>query len=277
MDSNTWLQQSQKKLTAAGIVSARLDCLILLEDVLGIDRAAILAHPETEITAPQIDTLNKKITQRAKHVPLAYIRGRVSFFGRDFAINQHVLVPRPETETMIEMLKKITSHESRVTILDIGTGSGAIAVTAKLELPKADVVATDIDPACLKIARQNAKQLHADITFLQGDLLEPLRNPNLVTSDSIIMANLPYVPERYSINQAAEHEPKHAIFGGKDGLNLYRKLWEQIATLPQKPDYIFAESLLSQHENLELLARTAGYVLHQAEGLIQVFKSAKRN
>ena len=270
MTIQEFLNRATESLKQAGVPSARLDCLILLEDVLGVDRAAILAHPETKISPSNLIKLNKKIAQRQKHLPLAYIRGKTLFFGRQFAINHHVLVPRPESETMIEMLKKL-SLPPRPRIVDIGTGTGCLGITIALEMPKARVIATDLDALALKVARQNAQRLSADIQFLRGDLMEPLA-PTIYHPISTILANLPYVPERYAINQAAEHEPKHAIFGGKDGLNLYRRFWQQITNLPSLPQYVLTESLPPQHADMAAIAFSAGYQNIQTQDFIQVFR-----
>ena len=149
MSVNDWLITSTKELQEAGIATARLDCLVLLEDALGVDRASILANLDAKLPQKTEVDLNTKIVQRVRHIPLAYIRGKVEFYGREFVINKHVLVPRPETEMMIDELKaalqKGAPHTECV-IVDVGTGSGAIAVTAKLEFPKSHVIATDIDP-----------------------------------------------------------------------------------------------------------------------------------
>lgn len=271
MSVNDWLITSTKELQEAGIATARLDCLVLLEDALGVDRASILANLDAKLPQKTEVDLNTKIVQRVRHIPLAYIRGKVEFYGREFVINKHVLVPRPETEMMIDELKaalqKGAPHTECV-IVDVGTGSGAIAVTAKLEFPKAHVIATDIDPKVLKIARQNAKKHDVNIEFTQGDLLAPLPAAKPPT---VILANLPYVPDRYSINKAAEHEPKHAIFGGKDGLNLYRRFWEQIARLCRKPFLVLTESLPMQHNGMLDLARQANFELRSSQNFIQVF------
>lgn len=275
MTVQEFLESAADRLKRAGITSARLDTLILLEDALCLNRAQLLARPEDKIPPKTEVELNKKIVQRIRHVPLAYLRGKVEFYGREFIISEHVLVPRPETEVMIDELKTIlraTVAPAQPLIIDVGTGSGAIAVTSKLELPHARVIATDIDPEALKAARKNAKKLGAEIKFLQGDLLD------VTTIDrqqlTALLANLPYVPERYGINQAAEHEPKHAIFGGKDGLSLYRRLWEQIAQLPNPPIWVLTESLPTQHDDMFDLAQRAGFDLHSSQVLIQVFGRA---
>lgn len=270
-----WLKQSDSSLLVAGISTARLDCLVLLEDEVGKDRGWLLSHPEFELQGSVLKKLSTKIAQRVQHVPLAYIRGHAEFYGREFVVNAHTLVPRPETETMVELVCKLVSSESageKAVIADIGTGSGAIAITAKLELPAADVIATDIDERCLEAARQNAQSLKADTSFLHGSLLKPLATHSLTHSPTILLCNLPYVPDNFQINTAATHEPRHALFGGPDGLDLYRELFEQTDSLATKPLYIFTESLPPQHEALAGIAKAAGYSLERTDDFIQLFK-----
>jgi release factor glutamine methyltransferase len=262
-----WLSEANKSLSDAGIATARLDCLVLLEDMLGVDRTGILAHPELVINSTKLDKLNKQITQRRQHVPLAYIRGKASFFGREFALSSQVLVPRPETETMIEMLKKLPLPAGP-SIADVGTGTGCIGITAASEIPKAKVALYDIDPAALQVARRNMKAFKTVLLCRKSDLLDHAEPAD------VILANLPYVPERYAINRAAEHEPQHAIFGGKDGLSLYRRLWKQIAERTEKPLFVLTESLPPQHQALAALAKAAGYAQAASEDFIQVFKRA---
>jgi len=267
-----WLIEAQQILKSARISTARLDCLVLLEDESGKDRSWLLSHPEHYLQGSSFENLNTKITQRAQHVPLAYIRGKAEFYGREFKVDEHTLVPRPETETMIELLRGLwdgATHATQWIIADIGTGSGAIAITTKLELPETDVLAVDIDPQCVRVAKQNSQSLRADITVVPGDLLEPLFG--MVPAADVLLCNLPYVPDDFQINTAATHEPKHAIFGGKDGLDLYRMLFNQLRKLSPKPRYIFAESLPTQHDALATIARAAGYSLEKTDDFIQLF------
>lgn len=276
MTIGEWLQKTQIKLTQAGVASARLDSLILLEDTLGKDRAYLLAHLEINIDEPEATKLNRQINRRLHHEPLAYIRGKTEFYGRQFVVNKDVLVPRPETETMIDLLKQIMGgdrwkmEDGKIQLIDMGTGSGCLAITAKLELPVVDVIAIDIDPKCLKVARNNALNLNAEVKFLKGDLLEPLYA--IHNTPYVILANLPYVPDKFTINEAAMNEPRQAIFGGSDGLNLYRRLFEQIDSKPRKPYYILTESLPMQHELLANIALESKYVLVKTDGFIQAFE-----
>jgi release factor glutamine methyltransferase len=267
MNIQEWLKEATKQLETAGIGTARLDCLILLEDVTGKDRSYILAHPENVLTAGQLQQLEELLARRMRHEPLAYIREKTEFYGRTFYVNHSVLEPRPETETMIELLKGLQLPKSAL-IADIGTGSGAIAITAKLALPQTEVIAVDIDPHCLDVATRNAERLGANVTFHKSDLLA-----SLTSNPDIILANLPYVPDTYHINEAALEEPRIAIFGGPDGLDLYRKMFNQISGLPKKPQYILTESLPFQHHGLATIARKHGYIQDQKSDFIQVFCS----
>lgn len=272
MTISIWLAHAIDKLESVGIGTARLDCQLLLGDKVGHDRGWILAHPETPLTGETIQQLAAELEERAKHVPLAYIRGRVEFYGREFKVDRRVLEPRPESETMIDILKELppVKKQEYLQIIDVGTGSGALAITAKLELPQADVVATDIDPGCLDVAQENARKHRVTVNFAQGDLLTPvkiLERPTIIT-----LANLPYVPDDHQINPAAMHEPKSAIFGGPDGLDPYRKLFQQAANLPRTPAYILTESLPPQHKRLIFIAARNGFRQTNEKDFIQVFE-----
>ncbi len=269
--AHDFLRDATARLGAAGIESARLDSLILLEDELEQDRAKLLAHPETTLSSAQKAALDKKIMQRATHMPLAYIRGKSSFYGRDFVVNQAVLIPRPESEAVITLLKNVPPplHSARpVRLLDVGTGSGCLGITAELELPYAtEVCLSDISQDALDIAAKNACTLDALCAYNKADLLASAKSKHY----DVILANLPYVPETLAINEAATYEPSIAIFSGSDGLNHFRKFWNQVAALKRPPSYIFTESLLTQHTDLETLANKAGYKVHQIDGLVHCF------
>lgn len=266
MTVGQFLYSSTQKLRNSGITSARLDCLILLEDSLLIDRANLIAHPEKEIPPLTEVELNNKIVQRSQHTPLAYIRGKVEFFNRQFSVNSDVLVPRPETEDIINLTLKVDINKA-VKIADIGTGSGCIGISAALELPNAQVDLYDISPKALEVARHNALSLNAQIHVFKSDLLNGLHQDY-----DIILTNLPYVPDNHPINQAAGMEPRLALFAGNDGMDLYRKLWQQIGLLRIRPAYIITESLKFQHKLNSHLANSQGYVPVETVGLAQAFK-----
>jgi len=271
-----WLRQAVQALEQAGIGTARLDALVLLEDVLAIDRARLLAEPEREITPEQAEKLTKLLSRRAAHEPLAYIRGHTEFYGRNFVITPAVLEPRPESETMIDLLKKLSGdgkiqprNGQKLLIGDVGTGSGALGITAQLELPDTSVELLELDSAALEVAQSNVDKFTLSISVIESDLLD-----GSATNFDVLLCNLPYVPDDHTINRAATNEPKIAIFGGPDGLDLYRKLFKQLQNRSNQPLYILTESLPTQHAELAQLAEPQQYKLAESEDFIQVFKLA---
>lgn len=263
-----WLTANTEKLQAVGIDSARLDCLLLLEHELGKDRSWLLAHSSTPLTEKSMQHLQGFIARRLSHEPIAYIRGYTEFYGRQFIVSPAVLIPRPESETMLELLKKLPEP---ATIIDIGTGSGALAISAKLLCPASRVWALDIDADCINIAQQNAATHKAEITTHTSDLLSDMP-AGTITSSTILLANLPYVPLDHPVNTAAKHEPDLALYGGTDGIDLYRTLWQQVTALSEHPMAIMCESLLSQHQAMQNLAAQYGYTCSQTDGLQQLFE-----
>ena len=275
MTVSDWLKHSAHTLSKAEIDSARLDTLVLLSDELGKDKSWILAHPEHVLQIEQLEKLNTKITQRTQHTPLAYIRGHAEFYGRDYVVDSHVLVPRPETEGVVDAaIKNITCADSPL-IVDVGTGSGCIAVTLALSITSSKVIGIDSSDDALAVAQRNAERLNANVTFEKGDLLSPLKAYS--KSPLSIVANLPYVPLHFPINQAAKHEPEIALFSGEDGLDHYRRLFLQIDDMSLEPNIIITESLVSQHALLTSIANNHGYTLTETTGLVQTFAKEKTN
>ena len=270
---NRWLRSAANQLKKAGIGSGDLDALILLEDELGVDRAQLLAAGDRPISYSRYLALQTRLRRRVKHEPLAYVRGKTEFYGRQFLVDERVLEPRPESETMISLLlaaaRPLTVAQKRqLIVVDVGTGSGALAITAKLEVPHWEVSGTDIDRACLMVARRNARRLGAKVRFGGGDLLAAVQEAD------IILANLPYVPDGWQINQAAGWEPRTAIFGGGDGLDIYRRLFGQFQALRRHPRLIFTETLPPQHPALAAVAQKHGFRLRHCEDFIQCFEPA---
>lgn len=268
MTVDDWLKRSSGALEKAGIHTARLDSLVLLKDELRKDKSWILANLDYELTKTSAGRLNQRILRRSKHEPLAYIRGMSEFYGREFKVNEHTLEPRPETETMIELLKNLP--EAFDSIVDVGTGSGVIAISVKFLYPNCKVIAIDIDTKCIQVAKQNALKHNVNIELFEGNLLKPI---NHKLNQWIICANLPYVPNSHTINSAAMFEPTHAIFGGEDGLDYYRQLFGQLIDFNHKPLYILTESLPFQHDELVTIAGQSGYSISKTEDFIQVFES----
>lgn len=271
MKIQTWLDQTKKKLVDAEIPSARLDSFLILENMLGVTREWILAHNQAVLKADVLEKLNKKVLQRLDHIPLAYIISSKEFYGRIFFVDNSVLIPRPESEAMIGLLKELTNTDASasLTILDVGTGSGCLAITAQLELPEATVIATDISAEALAVAKQNANLLEAPVQFYKADLLNV---PPAIKPD-VMLANLPYVPDSLVTSEEITKEPGIALFSGKDGLAHYRRFWQQVSSLRYKlPKHIVTESLKEQHTTMLQLAKQAGYSLKDTKDLIQHFQ-----
>jgi len=268
MEIDSWIVSATNSLAESGIKTARLDSLILLEFVLGKDRSWLLAHGKDGLNPAKLITLNRFVEQRRTNYPVAYITHRAYFYNNQFFVNNHVLVPRPESETIIDILKTL-SPTGKDTIVDVGTGSGVLAVTAKLLFPETAVIAVDIDTKCLGVAKKNTVSLKADVKLFKSDLLKSL--PTNLLKNSILLANLPYVPDSFAINESAALEPRLAIFGGETGLELYTRLFDQIIALKSKPSRIITESLPKQHVSLQSIATLAGYKLLATDDFIQVF------
>lgn len=265
-----WLRTATMYLQSRGVMTARLDCLVLLEDILRVPRAKLLAEPATEIRAGQVEVLKSLLNRRAKHEPLAYIRGWSEFYGRDFKVGPKVLVPRPESETIIELLLELPELKGYL-IADVGTGSGALGITAALELPDCQVELIDIDQSALDTANTNVAMHTTSVLLTVSNLISNMKQPN-----DILLCNLPYVPDGYEINQAAKHEPSLALFGGPDGLDLYRQLFEQIGRLSKHPLYLLTESLPESHDTLTKLAVQGGFSLVKTRDFIQLFVANNR-
>jgi len=285
-----WLRNNTALLTASGITTPRLDAEVLLCDELKQTKAWLHAHPEYVLQGATLQRLIKVTERRSTNEPLAYIRGKAEFYGREFFVDARVLVPRPESEAMVELAKETLDLRSEIgdlLVIDVGTGSGCLAITAALELQmqkleggrrNIEVIATDISEEALQVARTNARVLKTSVSFLRGNLLEPLlQDPRSKIQDLVILANLPYVPTNYPINDAAKHEPKLALFAGTDGLDLYRKMFGQLSKIqdPRSKIQILTESLPFQHDELKKIAGTGGYRLTQEQDLIQAFQANK--
>lgn len=263
---NDWLAIATTKLARAGIVSARLDAELLVSFVLSKERIWLHAHPEFLLSGAVQKKLNPLLNKRARHEPLAYILGSKEFYGRDFITTTDVLVPRPESEDFIEFIKEF--DESGLQFIDIGTGSGILAISTALEKPSWSGVATDIGKETLKVAQKNANKLKPkNLVFKVQNLLA-----NDTEKYDLVIANLPYVPNSLRGKPDISHEPEIALFAGTDDLDLYKELFTQVADRQHKPMHILTESLLTQHMRLKNIARAAGYKLEDTKGLIQHFR-----
>lgn len=260
-----WLEAGNHKLKNADVQSYYLDSLLLLEHVLNTNRARLLAHQEDELSDEHLKELNNLLLRRLDREPIAYILESKEFYGRDFYVDEHVLIPRPESESFVELLKKYNLTEG--SLIDVGCGSGILGITVKLEAQKLKVTLSDISDEALKVAKQNAKNLSADVTFKKQTLFNKHYD--------IIMANLPYLPEDMKLEKELNFEPKLALFAKDFGLKIYSDFCKKVAIF--KPKYVLTESLEVQHSELSRMLIDAGYGLLQTDGLVQLFKLARQS
>jgi release factor glutamine methyltransferase len=243
------LKQGLDQLRAGNVASFTLAAELLLLHVTGKDRTWLYSHPEEILPEPTAEAYFALLTHRASGVPTQYLTGKQEFWGHEFEVTPEVLIPRPETEHLIEVaLDRLAVREIRagrqprlngenVTLIDIGTGSGCIAITLAKELPVATVYATDISKAALEVARRNASRLGVSerIHFLESNLFDSISAP--ATADApllfdLVISNPPYVSLREAQSlpiEVREHEPHSALFGGEEGYELYGALIPQAA------------------------------------------------
>ena len=254
------LNESTKALEAVEIPSARLDAEVLLSFCLGCDRLEFYKNPDMTISEAKLSTFRNLIARRLQWEPVAYITGRKEFWSFSLDVNNSVLIPRPDTEIIVEealnICRKIDSSE--IKILDIGTGSGAIALALASEITGAKVVATDISPAALNLAQKNATALglKEKIYFQQGDLFEPVDG-----IFDIIVCNPPYISAQdYEKLPAGvkDYEPQDALLAGKSGLEFYEKLIYQAAGFLQKNGRLLLEIGAKQETGVRGIMEAAG-------------------
>jgi release factor glutamine methyltransferase len=218
------LRTAIDRLTAAHVGSPRMNAEVLLMFTLGCDRAYLYAHPERELTADETTRYDDALSQRTQGVPSQYITGHQEFWGMDLIVTPAVLIPRPETEHLIETLYPLAKIIPHAKIADVGTGSGCIALALAKQLPGAEIHATDISPQALEIARVNAARhgLESRIAFHHTDLLE-----NLSPGFDFVISNPPYVGESEADQvqlEVRKFEPRNAVFAGTTGTEVIARL-----------------------------------------------------
>ncbi|SEM91885.1 release factor glutamine methyltransferase [Paenisporosarcina quisquiliarum] len=232
----------------------------LLQHVLQKNYSELMMTIYDEITPEAYQTFWAYIEEHATGRPFQYITGQETFYGRDFLVNEHVLIPRPETEELIEEVKKrvarLFEEHKTLKIADIGTGSGAIALTVKKEISSAEVTATDISTEALVVAKKNAEHLEAKVEFKQGDLIAPIADQKW----DIILSNPPYIGshEAESLSDTViDYEPHLALFAAEDGLQLYRKMTEQLPGIMNAPSFIGFEIGYAQGPAVQKMLQNA--------------------
>ncbi|HET6477784.1 MAG TPA: peptide chain release factor N(5)-glutamine methyltransferase [Dehalococcoidales bacterium] len=219
------LGRARDVLATNSIEDASLEGEILLRQALGIDRVRLYANLNSELSAEQENDFWHLVRRRLSGEPTAYIAGHREFYGLDFLVDRRVLIPRPETELLVEKAVRLARTHNIATVADIGTGCGAIAISLALNLPRIKIYASDVSTDALEVARMNCEKhgVAGRIRLLRGDMLAPLPEPV-----DLILANLPYVTEQeISTSALAGFEPRLALDGGSDGLDGIRRLCEQ--------------------------------------------------
>ena len=219
------LIRARKLLAAGGMEDASLEGELLLRHALGMNRVQLYQELNSEMTRQQEETFWNLVRRRLSGEPTAYITGHCEFYGLDFYVDRRVLIPRPETELLVEKVLRLAQDNTISTIADIGTGCGAIAVTLALHLPRAVIYATDLSATALEVAALNCRKhgVADRIRLLKGNLLDPVSEPV-----DLIIANLPYVRKSYLTQMStAGFEPSLALDGGVDGLDRIRQLCHQ--------------------------------------------------
>lgn len=268
-----WTNVATKELRAAGIESALLDAEIILAHTIKCGRTYLHAHPDEEIDTRHLEIANARLDLRLDRVPIAYIIGHKEFYGRRFQVSPAVLVPRPESEEMITILKSLLPHAQPLPgmptkrLVDIGSGSGCLGITAKLEFPELDVSLIDISKPAMAVAKKNAEALSADVQFFQSDLLA-----GYPYSPDIVLANLPYVDRSWEMQSPElEHEPADALYADQDGLAIISRCLSEVARRSKPGCILILEADPRQFDAIASMAHENGFKEHARHGFVISF------
>lgn len=270
---NSWLLNATRRLADVGIPSSRLDAELLLSYAIGKPRIYLHAHPEQEICSKLIKLADSYLKLRLNRIPIAYITGHKEFYGRDFTVTSATLIPRPESEEIIELLKKILGEQSTTTLelIDVGTGSGCLGITAKLEFPYLDVTLTDISPQALEVATLNARGLGAPVDTLRSDLLADFHQ-----EVDIIVSNLPYIDKSWACSPETAYEPSLALFADDKGETIIKRLINESLYHLNDDGYLIIEADPRQHQSLIDYAKARSFIPIKKSGFILVFQYSIR-
>ncbi|MBI5412783.1 peptide chain release factor N(5)-glutamine methyltransferase [Candidatus Peregrinibacteria bacterium] len=234
---------------------SRLEARLLLSFVTGLSREKIVAHPEFKIKKSETRRFLSLCKKRALGVPLAYLTHNRWFYGLNFHVDERVLIPRPETELLVDEVIRSPIKSGMTKICDVGTGSGCIAIALAKNLQNVQIVALDNSFGALSVAKKNAKTHNVSnkIKFIKSDLLARVSDEKF----DMIVANLPYIADGDdSVEEdVRKYEPKSALFSGKTGLELFEKMFAQIVSMPHPPKFLFAEFGFGQRRPLEKLIK----------------------
>ena len=250
MTVSEWLIEATTRLTAAGIDSPALDAKLLAAHLFGKDRTWIIAHSDAAIDESAARAL---LQRREAREPLAYILGWREFYGRRFQVKPGVLIPRQDTEVLLE---SALGYICNGPVLDVGTGSGCLAITMKLETRDAEVVGIDISPEALEVALSNAKHLAADVEWIQSDLFEAVQGREF----EVIVSNPPYIADSEQLMpEVVEHEPRGALFSGPTGLEFYERLAKEAVDYLAFLGRLIVEVGHTQSQQVEHLFQAHGW------------------
>lgn len=263
-----WLKNAAKSMKDTGISSARLDAELILANTLRKNRTYLHAYLDEEIDPRRVDIANARLDLRLDRVPMAYILGYKEFYGRKFTVSPAVLVPRPESEDMISLFLDATAGEiEQKVLIDVGTGSGCLGITAALERTNISVILSDISKDALRIAEKNADEHHARVKIQQQSLL----NGQLEPVD-YIFANLPYVDKDWEVSPELQYEPKIALFTEDGGLKLILELIRQAPRCLTPNGQLFIEADPIQHERIIQAAAKQNFKLATIQRYIIVLR-----
>ncbi len=257
---------AKQKLMNHGIKSWNLDSELTISHVLNLSRLELITKDEDFVTKEQQNLIDELISRRISGEPLAYLLNKKEFYGRDFYVDNSVLIPRIETESIIFNLPQDNRSKK---VLDIGTGSGCIAITIKLEKPDYHVDALDISEDALRTAELNAKNLNANVHFFHSNLLS-----NVKDKYDLIIANLPYVDDSWNIDlNALSYEPSSALFAKREGLDLIYKLLDEVDKIANQNALLYLESDETQIPKIiEYTKNKKSIRFIKADGLISIFR-----
>lgn len=273
MTISEWLQQASHLLQGEGINSSRLDAEIILAHTVGHPRSWLHAHSDETIDLRKQEIADARIDLRLDHVPVAYIIGHKEFYGRRFMVSPATLIPRPESEEIIELLEKIMPTSAHLGIdiakrlVDIGTGSGCLGITAKLEHPELEVTLLDTSKAALTIAEKNARQYNLDILTIQSDLLA-----GYPFAPDIVLANLPYVDREWTVEPELDHEPADALFADDGGLGIIRRCFDELSRRMDSNGYALFEADPRQWDIIDTIASSCGFDLVESARFAHAYK-----
>lgn len=261
------LNAAKQELAAAKVNSVHLDAELLLCHTLGQDRSWLLAHSGDEIDSTQLARFQELIRQRAQNVPVVHLTHQREFYGLDLYINDQVLTPRVETEKMVELAIKHAPQGGK--LIDVGTGSGAIAIAIAKHRPDLKVWATEVSDAALQVARKNIATHAVDITLRQADLFAGIND-----CFDVVVCNLPYLADAADLMAEVQKEPSVALFGGPDGLDIYRRFLRELPDHLNPGGYLFTECDPWQQPALIAEAKQAGLELIEEDYFILGFQKA---